>query len=151
MPAKCELPGFNFQYPDNWSIENDDCGTARNSVTVSSPNGSFWSVARYPRSTAPETLILAAVDAMRQVYDSLEAHETRQTIAGHDLAGYDLYFYCLDMTNTAQVLAVSINESTYLVFHQAEDREHEQVGAVFLAISTSLLSGLRDLRCDLNW
>ncbi len=146
MPAKCELPGFCFQYPENWSLEKDDTVAARNAVTVYSPGGAFWSVARYPRSTDPAMLIHAAVNAMRQEYDSLEAHETRRTIAGHELVGYDLYFYCLDMTNTAQVLAGSVNESTYVVFHQAEDREYERIGPVFGAISTSLFSGLKDLR-----
>lgn len=148
MPAKCELPGFCFQYPENWSLENDDTVAAGDSVTVYSPGGAFWSVARYPRSTDPAKLARAAVDAMRQEYDSLEVHETQQTIAGHELVGYDLYFYCLDMTNTAQVLAASVNESTYVVFHQAEDREYERVGPVFGAISTSLFSRLKDLRWD---
>ncbi len=148
MPAKCELPGFHFQYPENWTLEGDDAGVARDSVTVYSPGGGFWSVARYPRSANPAELVRAVVDTMRHEYDSLETHETHDTIASHELAGYDLYFYCLDMTNTAQVLSTQVNAWTYVVFFQAEDREYARIGAVFRAISTSLFTGLRDLRWD---
>ncbi len=139
MPAKCELPGLQFQYPENWTLNEEELEARRESVTVYSPSGAFWSVARYPRSSDPTELALAAVNAMRQEYDSLESHETQETTGGHTLVGYDLYFYCLDMTNTAQVLTTTTGDSTYVVFHQAEDRDFEQVGPVFRAILTSLL------------
>lgn len=149
MPARCELPGFRFQYPENWTLDDETVESRRESVTVYSPSGAFWSVARYPRSADPAQLALAAVDAMGQEYDSLESHEACETVGGHRLIGYDLNFYCLDMTNTAQVRAATINESTYVVFQQAEDRDFERVGPVFRAILTSMLTGLRDLRADI--
>lgn len=145
MPAKCELPGLHFQYPENWELDTGAMEDPCEAVTVYSPTGAFWSVARYPRYVAPSQLASAAVDAMRQEYDSLESHEARETIGDHVLAGYDLFFYCLDMTNTAQVLATTINESTYVVFHQAEDRDLERVRPVFQAMLTSLLSELGDM------
>ncbi len=149
MPAKCELAGFRFQYPDNWTLDEETQGAGQGAVTVYSPSGAFWSVARYPRSADPGDLAQAAVDAMRQEYDSLEAHEARETIADHETVGYDLFFYCLDMTNTAQVRATQIGNSTYVVFQQAEDRDFERIGLVFRAISTSLFGGLRELRWQL--
>ncbi len=149
MPAQCELAGFRFQYPENWTLAEESAGAGHTEVTVYSPSGAFWSVARYPRSADPEELSRAAVDAMRAEYDSLEAHEARETIGDHETAGYDLYFYCLDMTNTAHVRAVRIGEATYVVFQQAEDRDFERVGLVFRAISTSLFAGLKELRWQL--
>jgi len=103
MPAKCELPGLHFQYPENWTLHDEATEARHDSVTVYSPTGAFWSVVRYPRSTDPAQLVRAAIDAMRQEYDSLEAHEAFETIGSHELAGYDLFFYCLDMTNTAEI------------------------------------------------
>ncbi len=144
MPAKCELPGLHFQYPENWTLAEETHEAGRDSVTVYSPSGAFWSVTRYPRSADPAVLALAAVEAMREEYDSLEAHEAREVIADHELVGYDLFFYCLDMTNTAQVRVTSICESTYVLFHQAEDRDFERIGPVFRAMSTSLLGGIEE-------
>lgn len=149
MPAKCELPGLRFQYPENWSLGDEMHESENDSVTVYSPSGAFWSVARYPSSADPAALARAAVEAMRQEYDSLEAHETRETIAGHDLVGYDLFFYCLDMTNTAQVRAASMQGATYVVFQQAEDRDFEGVGLVFRAMSTSLFREMEERRRQL--
>ncbi len=145
MPAKCELPGLRFQYPENWTLDDVVHDSHSDSVTVYSPSGAFWSAARYPPSAEPYVLARAVVDAMRQEYDSLEAHQTRDTIAGHELVGYDLFFYCLDMTNTAQVRAASIRGSTCVVFQQAEDHDFEGLGPVFRAMSTSLFSEMQDL------
>ncbi len=138
MPATCKIPGLRFQYPENWTIDEEDEKTHNRAVTVYSPSGAFWSVARYPDSADPTKLARSAVEAMREEYDSLEVHEAGESIAGHELVGYDLFFYCLDLTNTAQVRATTVNEATYVVFYQAEDREFDRIGPVFRAIATSL-------------
>ena len=44
------------------------------------------------------------------------------------------------MTNTATVRCFRRPRATYAVFCQAEDREFEQLGAVFRAMTASLLS-----------
>jgi hypothetical protein len=146
MPAKCDLPGLSFQYPDNWTLDQDDAPHGCDSVTVYSPGGAFWSVSRHAGSAEPSQLAQAAVEAMQAEYDSLESERTEETVAEHHLIGYDLAFYCMDLTSTAGVRAVRINDSTYTVFFQAEDREMVRVGPVFQAITTSLFSGLKDLR-----
>ncbi|HVW36950.1 MAG TPA: hypothetical protein VHB99_06580, partial [Pirellulales bacterium] len=63
-----------------------------------------------------------------------------ETIAGQELLGWDMNFYCLDLTNTAQVRGFGTDEATYLIFCQADDREFEEVEPVFAAITRSLLS-----------
>ena len=94
-------------------------------------------------SAEPAKLAAAVVEAMRKEYAWLEADETHETVAGHDLLGYDLAFYCLDLTNTAQVRSLRTAHSTYTIFCQAEDREFERVQLVFQAITTSLLRFLQ--------
>ena len=40
---------------------------------------------------------------MREQYDELDAEAVTEKVAGKELIGYDMNFYCLDLTNTAQV------------------------------------------------
>ena len=142
MPLKFEKLGISFQYPDNWTLDEEDALAGRRSVTVYSPGGAFWSVAAHPRSADPARLAEAAVEAMKQEYEGLEAEETREALAGRELIGYDLNFYYLDLINTAQIRCLRTEQTTYTVFCQAEDREFDRIELVFRAMTSSLLSGL---------
>jgi hypothetical protein len=51
-------------------------------------------------------------------------------------------FYCLDLTNTAQVRTLETPDAIYLIICQAEDREWERVSPVFAAITTSFVAAL---------
>jgi hypothetical protein len=146
MPARFDSLGISFQYPDNWTLDDSDALLGRKSVTVYSPGGAFWSVAIHFGSAEPAKLVAAVVDAMRQEYEGLEAEEAEETILGHDLVGYDLAFYCLDLTNTAQARSLHFANSTYTIYCQAEDREYGQAKRVFQAMTFSFLSELKDLR-----
>lgn len=144
MPLKFEKLGISFQYPDNWTLDEKDALVGRRSVTVYSPGGAFWSVAAHLRSADPAELAKAAVEAMKQEYEGLEAEETREALAGRKLIGYDLNFYYLDLTNTAQIRCLRTERTTYTVFCQAEDREFDRIELVFRAMTASLLSGLEE-------
>jgi hypothetical protein len=143
MPATFNGLGISFQYPDNWSLDDSDALLGRKSVTVYSPGGAFWSVTVHSASADPAKLAAAVVEALKQEYEGLEAQDAEETIAGQHLIGYDLAFYCLDLTNTAQVRSLQAGNSTYTLYCQAEDREFERVRRVFQAISTALLSSLK--------
>ena len=92
-----------------------------------------------------EFLDEAAVDAMKAEYEELEREEIQETVAGRQMIGYDLNFYCLDLTSTASVRCIRTDRATYTVFCQAEDREFAQLQIVFQAFTTSLLGGLKRL------
>ena len=144
MPARFDKLGCcsNIRTTGRWTIPTARLG--RQSVTVYSPGGGFWSVAIHSGSAEPAELAAAVVEAMRKEYGWLEAEETHETVAGHDLLGYDLAFYCLDLTSTAQVRSLRTAQTTYTIFCQAEDREFEQLQMVFQAMTVSLL---RFLQC----
>ena len=142
MPIRFERMGIAFQYPENWTLDEADAPEGGSSVTISSPGGGFWSVAVHPRSAEPTQLARAAVDAMKQEYREIEVATALQEVADRELAGFDLFFYYLDLTNTAQVRCFRDQRASYTVFCQAEDREFEQVRLVFDAMTTSLLTEL---------
>jgi len=143
MPAEFNKLGILFQYPENWSLDEEDALAGRRSVTVYSPGGAFWSVSVHPRSADPTRLAKAAVDAMKEEYAGLEAERTQETIAGRETIGYDINFYYLDLVNTASVRCIRTDRATYAVFFQAEDSELERVRAVFRAMTTSFLDNLK--------
>lgn len=139
MPGVYDRDGIHFQYPENWSLEEDEAAEGARTVSVTSPTGAFWQISIYPRGEVPQRLLDTAVAAMREIYDSLETEEVDETIAGRDTSGYDLNFYCLDLTNTAVLRCWQSPIATYLLFYQAEDREYAEVEAVFRAMAISLL------------
>ena len=145
MPAKYEKLGISFQYPENWTLDEEDAVAGRDSVTVYSPGGSFWSLAIYPRSADPRKLAEAALDAINQEYKETEIEEVSESLADHELVGYNLNFFYLDLTNTARVRCVRADRHTLTVFCQAEDQEFDQIGAVFQAMTVSLLSSVKKI------
>jgi len=79
---------------------------------------------------------------MRTEYQDLDSEPAGNEIAGHALTGLDINFYCLDLTNTAQVRTLETADSIYLLICQAEDREWERISPVFAAITTSFVTAL---------
>jgi len=140
MPSQYDKLGIHFQYPDNWTLDEIEARDSGNSVTVYSPGGAFWSITIHPASQSPQELADAALKAMRREYDELDAEPVAETVSGQEMVGWDINFYCLDLTNTAVVRGFSTSRATYLIFCQADDREFDEVEQVFAAITRSLLS-----------
>jgi hypothetical protein len=141
MPATFDKMGIAFQYPENWTLDEEDAVTGRHSVTIYSPGGGFWTVAMHPPGMGPAELVRAAVSAMRQEYEEVEREDIRQTLAGHDLVGCDLNFFYLDLTNTACIRGLRVERATVVIFYQAEDREFVALRPVFEAMTLSLVRG----------
>ncbi|HJS07122.1 MAG TPA: hypothetical protein VJ809_05660 [Pirellulales bacterium] len=139
MQASFDQFGIRFQYPDNWTLEADDLLRGQGSVSVYSPGGGFWSLTVHEPNDDPDDLVEAVVDAMRNMYDELDAEETVETIDGRKVSGCEMNFYCLDLTNTATVRVLQSPRANYLVLYQAEDREFAELEAVFEAMTASLV------------
>lgn len=146
MPAEFSRQGISFQYPENWSLDEDDILAGQKSVTVFSPDGAFWTVSLAPSKAEPLAMAAAAVEAMKEEYEELETEQVAETIAGHDTIGFDLNFYYLDLTNTARIRCLRTDRATYTFFCQAEDQEFERIKDVFLAMTTSALMNVKQLK-----
>jgi len=141
--------GLAFDYPENWSIDTDDSQDRYAAVTVYSPEGGFWSVSGHAAGGDPAELAVAVLAQMRTEYQDLDSEPAGEEIAGHPLTGLDINFYCLDLTNTAQVRTLETADAIYLLICQAEDREWVRISPVFAAITTSFVAALPEpLRDD---
>jgi hypothetical protein len=143
MPATFDNLGISFQYPENWELDEEEIRAGQSAVTVFSPGGGFWSIALHTNLAAdPAHTAQAALDAMRKEYDDLDAEPVRETVAGHQLVGFDLNFFCLDLTNTACIRSLRVGRTTYTIFFQAEDREYSEISPVFVAMTLTLLQSI---------
>ena len=136
--------GLAFDHPDNWTVDTDDSEGRYATATVYSPGGAFWSVSGHAPGGDPATLAAAIVAQMREDYRDLDCEPAADTLAARTLTGFDINFYYLDLTNTAQVRTIVTPTAIYLVFCQADDREWDHVAPVFAAITTSFVLGLED-------
>jgi hypothetical protein len=146
MPALFKKYGVSFQYPENWSLdeeEMEELPEENHVVTVYSPGGAFWSVTVHPRNSNAKKLAAAAVKAMKEEYEQVEVEDVEEACLDKELIGHDFNFIYLDLTNTAQIRGLERPEATYMIFCQAEDREFEIIRKVFQAMTISFLQGLK--------
>ena len=134
--------GLAFDHHDNWAVDTEDSKGRYATVTVFAPAGAFWSISGHALGGDPAALAEAVVSQMREEYRELDAEPAAEDVAGHRLVGIDINFYCLDLTNTAQVRTLTTPEAIYLILCQAEDREWDEVAPVFAAMTTSFVRGL---------
>lgn len=140
MFSTYDSSGLRFAYPENWRLEEDSDPEARLCLTVSSPNTAFWTLIVYAELLDLASLLDQAVESLRGEYPELEVSEAADKVAGEELLGRDANFFYLDLTSTARFRALHRGASTYLILSQAEDRELQEVDAVFRAITQSLLT-----------
>jgi hypothetical protein len=134
--------GLAFDYPDSWAVDIGDSDGRHAAVTVQSPEGGFWSLSGHAPGGDAAELSGAVLGQMREEYRDLDSEAATDVVAGHRLAGFDMNFYCLDLTNTAQVRTLETPDAVYLLFCQAEDREWDRIAPVFAAMTASFVSQL---------
>ncbi|MBX3424705.1 MAG: hypothetical protein KF688_03395 [Pirellulales bacterium] len=138
MPAVCQLRDALFEYPENWDIDDDATGEDGHAVVVS-PGTGVWQVSQYPVDADIESLFDEALSALRKEYRGMEVSPATDMIDGRPLDGFDVTFIYLDLIVTVWLRGYRSPQSLFLIMCQGEDRELEQLGPVFHAISASLM------------
>lgn len=139
MPAVFDKLGIRFVYPENWRLDESEAMSGEDTVTVYTPDGSFWMVRVLPPGLDPALLVDKALETMRREYPDLDAEPFDDTFGESDVVGCEMNFYCLDLTNTAVVKSFQTPQATIVVMHQADDRALVELGQVFDAMTFSLM------------
>jgi hypothetical protein len=142
MPATFDQFGVRFEYPDNWTVDSDDAGSAQQQVVVTSPHTAFWQLSKHPAGTELEPLFDEVLAALRSEYKDIEVEPEDELVEGHLVAGFTASFFYLDLTNTCWLRGIETTTANYLLICQAEDREFAQVELVFRAMLASVLRNL---------
>lgn len=139
--------GVRFIYPSNWFVQTETWDKGTYGITVDSPEGSFWSLAIYPKGVdldAAAKQILGTLDAE---YDEIDQSGVKRYVADRVLTGYEVNFFYLDLTSTALVLKFEDERRGYVVYWQTCDRlaltgENLSRSDVFDAMTHTLVSNL---------
>jgi hypothetical protein len=136
MSATYESAGVRFDYPEDWTLEEDK-SEGGHSVTLQSPQTAFLFLSFHPRTTRIEDVLEATLIALREDYPDLESEEVNEKIAGVRARGLDIEFFSMDLTNTCRVRSFQTDDNTVLLMCQSTDSELEYAGPVFDAMRQS--------------
>jgi hypothetical protein len=137
MTAVYEDHGVRFRFPENWHLEQQRSAEGT-TISVTSPDTAFWSLTLHERSITPEAAADAALRAMRDEYDTLDATPVAERVGDWPAVGHDINFLCLDLTNSCWIRAFEAPRYTLLVLFQTSDLELERSEPVLRAIAHSL-------------
>jgi len=129
--------GFVFRYPDDWTLEREECETGW-TILLQSPGTAFMTITCDADMPTVEEMAEAAVVALREDYPQLEAEPVIESLAGQMAIGHDIQFFSLDMINTCWTRSFYSNLGTMLVLCQATDKELEDYKPQLRAICASL-------------
>lgn len=131
--------GVQFDYPENWSIIDDQFTDAARVVSLESPGGAMWTLQVTAEWTSPWKLAQQVVETLRGEYENVESESVEETIDNVEVVGYDMHFYCLDFVVAAKARSFYSGGKTFVVWYQAEDRDFDGLEPVFFAMMTSLI------------
>ena len=144
MPAVYEHQGIRFLYPENWSLMDEEFDGWPRSVTVQSPQTSFWSLHVYPPDQELKPLVKEVVESIQASFpdQELEVLPVTDEVASTRTKGVDVNFFYLDLLVEARIRTLKTPSATLIWHYQAESQELEQMEQVLRAITTSLVQSL---------
>jgi hypothetical protein len=141
--------GLSCMYPENWTVSEDTEDDTTVSFTLESPTHAFMTVIAYPWTVVPRQAIEQAREAMKAEYEEVEYEEVdpelpRGDTPLSDSRAVEMRFYYLDLLVVSRLVAFSLplQQRTYLLQIQAEDRDYQSLDKVFQAIIVSLIRSL---------
>lgn len=137
MVAQFDDEGIHFKFPENWKLEREETDSGW-TVIVQSPETAFMMLSLRADLPTPEEMTGSALAALREEYPDLEADDAIESLAGQPATGHDIWFFSLDLTNTAWTRSIYAPHGTLLVLCQINDLELKKNGPVLRAMCASL-------------
>lgn len=128
--------GIRFRYPGTWELTEEEDGRDV-TISVSSPETSFWSVSLLDARPDPKRVIREALETFRSEYTELDEYEAKAQIQGKECEARDLQFVQYELINSAFLRALEIGSKTVLLLSQGTDHELEDTKPVLDAICAS--------------
>jgi hypothetical protein len=132
MPERYQWNGLSVQYPENWSIQEDE-----DSLNIESPSGSF---VVFSRPSNIEEAFAKARETMEQEYDEVESEVLSRIVGEALLEGITQRFVYLDLIITSHLFKLEMEDPGFaplLIQIQGEDRDIDRLEQVFDAILAS--------------
>jgi hypothetical protein len=119
--------GVRFEYPLEWTLEVTEDGPLT-TIDMQHPDGvAFLLVSADLSCPDPGEVADSVLETMREEYPELDADPTEEIRDDRLISGYDVQFFALDLSNTAQIRCFRTLNRTLLVFGQWTDRLEAEV------------------------
>jgi len=129
--------GIRFRYPAYWELTEQEDDEAI-SITVASPETSFWSISLFREGPTPQQVLDSAVEAFQEEYAEADVYPSTGRIGDRGGVARDVDFVCFELINSAFIRSFQTEHFTVLVLYQGFDAELETTRLLLEAISASL-------------
>jgi hypothetical protein len=129
--------GISFRYPAYWELTEQEDDEAI-SITVASPETSFWSISLFQNGPSPQEVLESAVEALQEEYAEADVYPSKARVGKRAGVARDVDFVCFELINSAFLRSFQTERFTVLVLYQGFDGELETTRPLLEAISASL-------------
>ena len=132
-----EHHGVRFEYPEDW-ILHEQSSPEEISITVNSPETSFWSLTLLFERPDPNRVIETALDTFREEYFEIDVYPSDDRLGDSRTVARDVDFVCHELIGSAFLRAAVAPGFTLLVLYQGADFELDETQPVLERVSKSL-------------
>ncbi len=144
MDRVFEGHGIRFEYPEDW-ILHEQSSAEEITLTVQSPDSSFWSLTLIMDRPDPRRVLDAILDTFREEYSEIDVYPSEVLLAEQPTESCELDFVCHELIGSAFLRAVAAPDFTLLVLYQGADLELDSTQPLMEKITNSLLWDTDDL------
>lgn len=128
--------GIQFRHPGDWTV-TEDVGPDETTISVQSSGTSYWSLTLIDDAPDPIDIIETVLGVYRGEYTDVDEYTVTPMIQA-PAAARDIDFVCLDLVNSASMMAFRTNRRTVLVVSQGTDHELKTTRSVMESMTQSL-------------
>lgn len=144
MDRVFEGHGIRFEYPDDW-ILHEQSSPEEITLTVQSPESSFWSVTLILDRPDPRRVIETILETFREEYSEIDVYPSDVRLGDQPTESCELDFVCHDLIGSAFLRAAVAPDFTLLVLYQGADLELDDTQPLLEKINNSLTWDADDL------
>lgn len=137
MDRVFEGHGIRFEYPEDW-ILHEQSAADELTLTVHSPETSFWSLTLLFERPEPRRVIESVLDTFREEYSEVDVYPSDVRLNDQPTESCELDFVCHDLIGSAFLRAVAGPDCTLLVLYQAADLELDDTQPLLEKLTRSL-------------
>ncbi len=144
MDRVFEGHGIRFEYPDDW-ILHEQSSPEEITLTVQSPDSSFWSLTLIMDRPDPRRVLDTILDTFREEYSEIDVYPSEVRLGDQPTESCELDFVCHELIGSAFLRAVAAPDFTLVVLYQGADLELDHTQPLMEKINNSLLWDTDDL------
>ena len=137
MDRVFEGHGIRFEYPDDW-ILHEQSSPEEITLTVHSPETSFWAVTLILDCPDPQRIMDTILDTFREEFTEIDVYPSDFRLLDQPTEACELDFVCHDLISSAFLRAVAAPDFTLLVLYQGADLELDEMQPLLEKITRSL-------------